>query len=1195
VNTSTPNASLRALVYVTLGLGILGFDRSACSAAPELTLDQILAKHKAASGTPEALKDKSGTEVVYTIDTGLMSGTLTEDSMEPHKSLVTLDLGPLSSVTGFDGTSAWEKGPDGSVRLLQGDELKEARSDAGFSIEDFDPLSSASQATVVLHKEREQGSGDYLIDVTPKGGTLQTLSINPQSFLVDHVESQYSGMVAEMSIKSYKLVDGLEVPATVDIAYQGVPITITTTLQSAKRGMTFDDDIFSPPDSKHELSILSPDGGPSVTLPFKSPHNEILLDAKINGQPISLLLDTGAARTFITADAAKKMDLKTAGEVTALGYGGSSTVKISDPATIEIADAVKIPGQSLYIIGDKKTGDALSARENADGAIGYDLISKVVITINYPQHTITFTDPKSYVPSTDPAIVRMPIRLDLNVPTVTGAVDAKAKGQFLFDTGDNSGLAVYNTYAADNRIPSDPSMPGASNSQAQGVGGPISVVTTPGHSFTIGSLTLKPINLSVFQGSGISNSSKSAGGFGNVLLKDYIVTIDYGHTTLSLQLSNTLNSPANSPVPPAAPATPAATPVVQTTDFVQPQQPPVAPLTDVPGGQATITATPLPAHPSLSDIMARHLAALGGADALNSITNTRVTATLTTGGTSGTIITVFSTPDKEYEEDILGALDVTQGYDGTVAWKKDSNGAVRVLGGDELKDLTNQLYYDTNSYVLPGRMKGTMTLLPGTEAGTGDYIILAEPAGGKPMKIFIDPKSFLISRDQETEDDQTVTTTFDAYQPYNGVMFPTKQHVTNGTPRYDADVAVTKIENNVTLPDNLFVEPALAATAEFIAPGAHQAETSLIPEYGELGLDCAINGNPVTLFLDSGAAGIALSQDVVKKLKLKEQGFLEANGYGGSTDFRPVRIDSFEVRNCVRIKNVTAVAVDLPDSFQDMSDRPVAGFVGYDLLSRFVVQVDYKTYRIKLIDPQTFKPGSEFGVPLKLDLDNDVPQIPAQLDNLPQAKYLIDTGDVAGLRLYEPYVEAHKLRSVYKQGTQAVGGGIGGLSYSWRTRVHNFTVGGFTLKNVPTDFSEDAKGGGSVIEAGALGGTFLSHFIVTFDYPHNKMYVKPNPLAGTEFNTKTTGVDVMEYHDGWNHSHIVIAGVDPASPAAHLNIEPKDEVLKINGVSATSLKLETIRGILDGNNHAASVSIIIRKEIGRARELKLPLYDPLGS
>lgn len=228
---------------------------------------------------------------------------------------------------------------------------------------------------------------------------------------------------------------------------------------------------------------------------------------------------------------------------------------------------------------------------------------------------------------------------------------------------------------------------------------------------------------------------------------------------------------------------------------------------------------------------------------------------------------------------------------------------------------------------------------------------------------------------------------------------------------------------------------------------------------------------------------------------------MEASGYGGSIDSHPVSIDSFEIVNCVKISNITAMAVDLPQSSERTPGGPISGYVGYDLLSRYVVQIDYETNKITLIDPNTFKPDFSYGTPLPVQLDGDVPKIPAQLDNLPSATYLVDTGDNSGLRLNWPYVKAHKLRAIYTHGVEEAGGGIGGLSFSWGTHVGAFTIAGSTLKDVPAEFSQDTKGDGSVLEAGAIGGALLSHFIVTFDYPHNRLYLKLNPLAGT-FTTK---------------------------------------------------------------------------------------------
>ena len=306
----------------------------------------------------------------------------------------------------------------------------------------------------------------------------------------------------------------------------------------------------------------------------------------------------------------------------------------------------------------------------------------------------------------------------------------------------------------------------------------------------------------------------------------------------------------------------------------------------------------------------------------------------------------------------------------------------------------------------------------------------------------------------------------------------------------------------------------VAAAADFITPGSHSASALMHQVDGLLGLDCAINGHPVTLLLDSGTNGLALFHNIVTKFNIKVQGYGEVKGYGGSVDAYPIRIDSLDVKNCVRIRNATAVAIDMASSSEKMPGGPIAGLIGYDLLSRYVVQIDYKTNKITLIDPNAFKPDSTYGTPLPLNLDNGMPKIPAQLDNFPSALYVVDTGEQDALTLNGPYVTAHKLRSVYTHGAEEPHSGIGGLCFTWRTHVGKFTIAGITIKGAPAGFSQDAAAGGSVLSAGSLGEAFLSHFIVTFDYPHNMLYLKVNPRVEMKFGTDLTSTD--EY-SGLNH------------------------------------------------------------------------------
>ena len=133
-----------AFLYSFLCLSLVPLRPAA--AAPALTLSQILARHRAASGTPAALKDKTPHAIVYDISAGGLAGTMTTYEAPPHRSRMEMRMGPLNTTTGTDGKTTWEEDGTGNVRILAGEELAEQSADAGFSLENFDVSKKAQTA-----------------------------------------------------------------------------------------------------------------------------------------------------------------------------------------------------------------------------------------------------------------------------------------------------------------------------------------------------------------------------------------------------------------------------------------------------------------------------------------------------------------------------------------------------------------------------------------------------------------------------------------------------------------------------------------------------------------------------------------------------------------------------------------------------------------------------------------------------------------------------------------------------------------------------------------------------------------------------------------------------------------------------------------------------------------------------------------
>jgi hypothetical protein len=764
------------------------------------------------------------------------------------------------------------------------------------------------------------------------------------------------------------------------------------------------------------------------------------------------------------------------------------------------------------------------------------------------------------------------------MPTILASVDGKTPGRFLVDTGDSGAAHIYTQYAEANHLVPRPNDPGVTTRQGVGVGGQITETLSPGHSLSVssalgGNATLSGLPLSTMTGPGIAQVSSQAGGLGNLFLSHFLVTFDYARGKMYLR-----PNPVQAPLVPAAPA-------IKPAVFI----PAVFTSAHLRWTFASDTAAPL----TLETLLQKHLTALGGAAALEAIHSTEITSQVTTGGITGTTLTIYAAPDKEYEEDKLGILDNRSGYDGKEAWERDTNGNVRDLAGEELKDLRVQLFYDTNSYVIPGRIPGKMTLRPQTESGTGNYIVDAYPEGGKKSTLFFDPHTFMIVKEQHLDDDVLNTTEYSDYRLVDGTPFPFHTLTTNGTPRYDIVGQVTKLENNVPLPPGIFSKPSGGNNFGFVQPGATSATVPFDMDDGEIGLQVKINGTPERVFLDSGAGGFALAQSAADALGLKSSGFLEVRGYGGSADQHPVLIQKLEVPGAVQLSNVAAIAIDLPEQLNSYFSRPLAGFIGYDLLSHFVVRVDYSHKKLTFIQANAFHPAAADGHALPLTLDSNEPTVQAHLDSLPDSQFLLDTGDAdAAVRLYGPYVAKHGLDKKYPHGEIAVGGGIGGVSRSRRTRIHLFTVAGYRFADIPADFSLDTKGGASLVNAGSLGSRLLSRFVLTFDYPHSRVFFAPAPGTLAAFETRTTGISLLEAKDKSGHAHLAVAEVLPGAPAAQAGLQAFDEVLAIDGKPAGQIGLTGARRLLSASSGPPH-TLLVQSVIGKPHTVTAGLFDPL--
>jgi len=273
----------------------------------------------------------------------------------------------------------------------------------------------------------------------------------------------------------------------------------------------------------------------------------------------------------------------------------------------------------------------------------------------------------------------------------------------------------------------------------------------------------------------------------------------------------------------------------------------------------------------------------------------------------------------------------------------------------------------------------------------------------------------------------------------------------------------------------------------------------------------------------------------------------------------------------------------------------VHGILGYELFSRFIIQIDYEKRMLTLMLPEKFRKKRRFqAVPITIQDTKPYVIAPIVLDNgsTLKAKLLVDSGASHGLML-EPTSDT--IIHVPRQSVSSlIGRGLGGEIVGKVGRIKSIGLGSYKLNDVianfpdPNSYSDSIKVG-NVYRNGAIGGEILSRFNVVFNFPEEKLYLKKNASFKKDFYYNLSGVTLKA--KGSQLNTFEVTEVRDLSPSQIGGIRPGDLVLSLNGISVQDLDLNVINGMLNSKPGRK-----VRLEISRNGEKfkkEIELKDPI--
>lgn len=253
---------------------------------------------------------------------------------------------------------------------------------------------------------------------------------------------------------------------------------------------------------------------------------------------------------------------------------------------------------------------------------------------------------------------------------------------------------------------------------------------------------------------------------------------------------------------------------------------------------------------------------------------------------------------------------------------------------------------------------------------------------------------------------------------------------------------------------------------------------------------------------------------------------------------------------------------------REVSGHPIVGVVGLDFLRQHCFRIDFDAGKLAFLDSVEGEPGTSMPLMYLHRRYHTQASVAGE-----EEQFMIDTGRIGyasgdlNSELCPRLMRAKKIEKVSK-GFYAT---ASGTSEDHTMALDILCLGPF--KHHQLYFSSS--------RTSILGLGYLSRYIVMFDFPNQKMYLKKGKRFDQPDIRDQSGLHMLRIE-----GQTIVKAVDSDSPAAQAGIQSKDILLKLDDLPAAKTRLHVLRRQLARVNE--TVHLRLRRG-DKERELDLKL------
>jgi hypothetical protein len=488
------------------------------------------------------------------------------------------------------------------------------------------------------------------------------------------------------------------------------------------------------------------------------------------------------------------------------------------------------------------------------------------------------------------------------------------------------------------------------------------------------------------------------------------------------------------------------------------------------------------------------------------------------------------------------------GFDGTRYWTTDASGQVRIEGGGSQALAVNAAYRARRAYWRTMAAGEQRLLLPGASENSRAFdVVRVTPQGGTPFDLWFDRKTHLLGKMVENRGPYTETERYSDYRSVKGLLFAYRTEIVLGGSRFA--LRTTRLTLLSHARDATFAVPPAPLPDYAFARGVDHVDVPFELWNNHIYVRVSIGAGPPRLMMfDTGATGL-IDSKAAADLGLMPRGTTAVMGSGTKTlTGATLKIPQIAIGG-VRFRNLSFDVIDYSEQRRVEGVTASIGILGYEIPKRLVTRIDYEHRILTLTKPQAWREPVG-ATALDFEFVSQLVQVTASIDGRP-GRFVLDTGSRASVLLLSDFVERNGFKNTIPTSEKLIGWGLGGPVKAPTGRAHALELGGFMVRDPIVGLLPPA---GLPPVDGNIGGAILRRFEVTFDYAHQKVWLKPNAALAAPDPADLSGLWINRDEHGFR-----IVDVEPHSPGEAAELRVGDLIVAVNGAAADGLALSDVR------------------------------------